>query len=110
MTPRRVPEQLSSANARAADERRRCPRGLFRREGRDGQVSAGPLHRHGARPGDFCDRCAAFPELAGALQDGLFVVVPMTESELRVAITGPAQAAGLRIDPALTETILGICG
>ena len=57
--------------------------------------------------GDFCDRCAAFPELAGALQDGLFVVVPMTESELRVAITGPAEAAGLRIDPALTDTILG---
>jgi transcriptional regulator with XRE-family HTH domain len=57
--------------------------------------------------GDFCDRCAAFPELAGALQDGLFVVRPMTESELRVAITGPADAAGLRIDPALTETILG---
>jgi WD40 repeat protein/transcriptional regulator with XRE-family HTH domain len=57
--------------------------------------------------GDFCDRCAAVPELAGALQDGLFVVVPMTESELRVAITGPAEAAGLRIDPGLTETILG---
>jgi WD40 repeat protein/transcriptional regulator with XRE-family HTH domain len=57
--------------------------------------------------GDFCDRCAAFPELAGALQDGLFVVVPMTESELRVAITGPAEAAGLRIDPALTEAVLG---
>jgi WD40 repeat protein/transcriptional regulator with XRE-family HTH domain len=57
--------------------------------------------------GDFCDRCAAVPELAGALQEGLFVVRPMTESELRVAITGPAQAAGLRIDPALTETILG---
>ena len=55
--------------------------------------------------GDFCDRCAAFPELAGALQDGLFVVVPMTESELRVAITGPAETAGLRIDPALTETV-----
>ena len=31
----------------------------------------------------------------------------MTESELRVAITGPAEAAGLRIDPALTDTILG---
>ena len=57
--------------------------------------------------GDFWDRCAAFPELAGALQDGLFVVGPMTESELRVAITGPAEAAGLRIDPALTDTILG---
>src|SRR5215472_1859294 len=31
----------------------------------------------------------------------------MTESELRVAITGPAEAAGLRLDPALTDTILG---
>jgi len=57
--------------------------------------------------GDFWDRCAAVPELVGALQDGHFVVGPMTESELRVAITGPAEAAGLRIDPALTDTILG---
>ena len=45
--------------------------------------------------GDFWDRCAAYPELAGALQDGQFVVGPMTESELRLAITGPADAAGL---------------
>jgi hypothetical protein len=57
--------------------------------------------------GDFCDRCAAVPELVSALQDGQFVVGPMTESELRVAITGPAEAAGLRIDTALTDTILG---
>jgi WD40 repeat protein/transcriptional regulator with XRE-family HTH domain len=57
--------------------------------------------------GDFWDRCAAVPELVGALQDGQFVVGPMTESELRVAITGPAEAAGLRIDPALTDIILG---
>jgi WD40 repeat protein/transcriptional regulator with XRE-family HTH domain len=57
--------------------------------------------------GDFWDRCAAVPELVGALQDGQFVVGPMTESELRVAVTGPAEAAGLRIDVALTETILG---
>ena len=57
--------------------------------------------------GDFWDRCAAYPELVGALQDGHFVVGPMTESELRLAITGPADAAGLRIDPALTDTILG---
>jgi hypothetical protein len=57
--------------------------------------------------GDFWDRCAAVPELVGALQDGQFVVGPMTESELRVAITGPATAAGLRIDPALTDVILG---
>ena len=57
--------------------------------------------------GDFWDQCAAVPELVSTLQDGQFVVGPMTESELRVAITGPAEAAGLRIDPALTDTILG---
>ena len=45
--------------------------------------------------GDFWDQCAAVPELVGALQDGQFVVGPMTESELRVAITGPAEATGL---------------
>ena len=57
--------------------------------------------------GDFWDRCAAVPELVAALQDGQFVVGPMTEAELRVAITGPAETAGLRIDSALTDTILG---
>jgi len=57
--------------------------------------------------GDFWDQCAAVPELVSTLQDGQFVVGPMTESELRVAITGPAEAAGLRIEPALTDTILG---
>ena len=57
--------------------------------------------------GDFSDRCAAVPELVGPLQDGHFVVGPMTESELRVAITGPAEAAWLQIDRALTDTIMG---
>ena len=56
--------------------------------------------------GDFWDRCAAYPELAEALQDGQFVVGPMTESELRLAITGPADAAGLEIEPTLPDTIL----
>ncbi|HEY6277075.1 MAG TPA: AAA family ATPase [Streptosporangiaceae bacterium] len=55
---------------------------------------------------DFWDRCAALPQLAGALHDGQFLVGPMTEPELRAAITGPATLAGLRIDPALTDTIL----
>jgi WD40 repeat protein/transcriptional regulator with XRE-family HTH domain len=57
--------------------------------------------------GDFWDRCGAVPALVSELQDGQFVVGPMTGSELRVAITGPAEAAGLRIDPGLTDTILG---
>ncbi len=56
--------------------------------------------------GDFWDRCAAYPELASALQDGQFVVGPMTEPDLRLAITGPAEEAGLRIDHALTDAII----
>ena len=50
--------------------------------------------------------CAAYHALAAALQDGQFVVGPMTESDLRLAIIGPADAAGLHIDPGLTDTIL----
>jgi WD40 repeat protein len=57
--------------------------------------------------GDFLDRCAAYPELAVAMQESQFVVGPMTDSDLRLAITGPADAAGLRLEPSLTETVLG---
>jgi WD40 repeat protein len=56
--------------------------------------------------GDFCDRCAAYPELADALGNKQFVVGPMSESDLRRAISGPAEAAGLRIDAALPDTII----
>ena len=57
--------------------------------------------------GDFLDRCAAYAELAAAMQENQFVVGPMTDSDLRLAITGPADAAALRLQPSLTETILG---
>ena len=56
--------------------------------------------------GDFCDRCAAHPDLARALGVGPFVVGPMTDSDLRRAITGPASVAGLQVDPDLVSTIL----
>jgi hypothetical protein len=56
--------------------------------------------------GDYWDQCAAYPQLARALQESSFVVGPMTEIELRLAITGPAGAAGLRIEDALTDAIL----
>ena len=45
--------------------------------------------------GDYWARCAADAGLARMMQDGLFVVGPMTGQELRQAITGPAAAAGL---------------
>ncbi|MEV0151400.1 MULTISPECIES: AAA family ATPase [unclassified Nonomuraea] len=59
---------------------------------------------------DHWDRCAAYPQLAEAIQDGQVVVEPMTEPDLRLAITGPAAAAGLAIEQGLVETILGELG
>jgi WD40 repeat protein len=56
--------------------------------------------------GDFIDRCAAHPELAGALREGPFVVGPMAETDLRAAITAPADVAGLELEPGLADTIL----
>jgi WD40 repeat protein len=56
--------------------------------------------------GDFWARCTAHAGLARMMQDGLFVVGPMTGSELREAITGPAAAAGLQIDADLADAIL----
>ncbi|TDC57179.1 hypothetical protein E1281_05955 [Actinomadura sp. KC345] len=56
---------------------------------------------------DYWDRCAAYPSLAEAIQDGQVIIEPMTESDLRLAITGPAAAADLEVEPALVETILG---
>jgi len=55
--------------------------------------------------GDFWDRCAEHPVLATALESP-FVVPPMSQPELRRAIVGPAEAAGLVIEAGLTETIL----
>ncbi|MFG1679491.1 NACHT and WD repeat domain-containing protein [Nonomuraea sp. NPDC049269] len=55
---------------------------------------------------DYWDRCAAYPQFAGAIQDGQVIVEPMTEPDLRLAITGPAAAVGLEIEPGLVEIIL----
>ncbi|MFI6498187.1 AAA family ATPase [Nonomuraea typhae] len=56
--------------------------------------------------GDHIDRCAAYPTLAEAVRDSLFVVEPMGEQELRHAIAGPADAAGLEFERRLIDTIL----
>ncbi|WP_066361913.1 nSTAND1 domain-containing NTPase [Herbidospora mongoliensis] len=55
---------------------------------------------------DFIDRCAAHACLIEALRERQFIVGPMRPDELRRAITGPADAAGLEIEPGLTDTIL----
>ncbi|MEV4160024.1 nSTAND1 domain-containing NTPase [Nonomuraea dietziae] len=56
--------------------------------------------------GDFCDRCVEYPVLDEALRAGPFTVGQMSESELRQAIVGPAERAGLLVDRELTEVVL----
>ncbi|WP_157438192.1 NACHT and WD repeat domain-containing protein [Actinomadura latina] len=89
---------------------------LVRDEG-ERQAFVRALHALAGRPhgagvvvgvrADYWDRCAAYPEFAEAIQDGQVIVEPMTEPDLRLAVTGPAAAAGLEIEPALVETVLG---
>ncbi|MCX2732127.1 hypothetical protein OOZ19_17970 [Saccharopolyspora sp. NFXS83] len=55
---------------------------------------------------DFYARCLDFPELAEALQHRQMVLGAMTVAELRKAITGPAKATGLQIEPGLVDVLL----
>jgi len=56
--------------------------------------------------GDFWDRCVDAVQLSDLLDESLFTVGPMSEADLRRVITGPASAAGLTLDTALTDTLL----
>ncbi|MEO7194745.1 MAG: WD40 repeat domain-containing protein [Pseudonocardiaceae bacterium] len=73
----------------------------------DGEVGGEPpaLVVLGVRA-DLYGRCAAYPELLPALQDGQVVLGPMRSAELRAAIEGPAHAAGLILEPRLVESLL----
>nr|WP_131738772.1 WD40 repeat domain-containing protein [Actinomadura roseirufa] len=83
---------------------------------RERQTFARALHALAEGPGgaavviglraDYWDRCAAYPQFAEAIQDGQVIVGPMTESDLRLAITGPAAAVGLDIEPGLVDLVL----
>ncbi|MEV0243425.1 hypothetical protein AB0I06_26410 [Streptomyces sp. NPDC050674] len=55
---------------------------------------------------DFYDRCLRYPELADALQHRHMVLGPLTSAELREAVTGPAKAVGLELEPGLAELIV----
>ncbi len=74
----------------------------------DGLVDAagtGPLVVLAIRA-DFYGRCTAHPELAALVAANQLLVGPMTREELRRAIVRPAERAGLRVEPALTETLV----
>ncbi|QOV41566.1 WD40 repeat domain-containing protein [Streptomyces ferrugineus] len=55
---------------------------------------------------DFYEQCLGHPELADALQHRHMVLGPLTASELREAVTGPAKAVGLELEPGLAELIV----
>ncbi len=52
--------------------------------------------------GDF----APYPDIARVLEDGLYLLGPMSESGLRSAIEGPARRAGLRLEPGLVDLLV----
>jgi len=56
---------------------------------------------------DFYAEALRHPVLVLALQDAQLVVGPMTEAELRKAITGPAFQAGIELEDGLIELLLG---
>jgi class 3 adenylate cyclase/WD40 repeat protein len=55
---------------------------------------------------DFYGRLSTHPQLARAVATNQILLGPMNADELRRAITEPARAAGLRLDPGLVDLIL----
>ncbi|MFC6083828.1 caspase, EACC1-associated type [Sphaerisporangium aureirubrum] len=58
---------------------------------------------------DFFGHCAAHPELVPALEHA-FVTRPMSTAELRRTIEGPAEKAGLLLEPGLADLLLDDLG
>lgn len=54
---------------------------------------------------DFEARCADYPELSAPVQDR-FLVTPMTQRQLRIAIVEPAKRAGSFVEPELVTAVL----
>ncbi|MGE5132603.1 MAG: hypothetical protein ACM32E_06790, partial [Gemmatimonadota bacterium] len=55
---------------------------------------------------DFYGHALRYPLLASALQERQVVVRPMSQEQLRAAITGPARLARLDVEPGLVEVLL----
>ncbi|MGW4905251.1 nSTAND1 domain-containing NTPase [Streptomyces sp. NPDC004270] len=55
---------------------------------------------------DFYEQCLGYPELADALQHRHMVLGTLTTAELRDAVTAPAKAVGLELEPGLAELIV----
>ena len=55
--------------------------------------------------GDYWDRCAAYRQLVRVMERNQLVVGPMSQASLRLAIAGPAEASGVRVENALIDAI-----
>ncbi|MEU6534742.1 helix-turn-helix domain-containing protein [Streptomyces sp. NPDC047000] len=59
---------------------------------------------------DFTGRCLELTELASVFTEGLFVLPPMSVTELREAVTRPAELAGVTLEPGLVPLLLTDAG
>ncbi|GAA1969625.1 helix-turn-helix domain-containing protein [Catenulispora subtropica] len=55
---------------------------------------------------DYLGHCLENPHLLPLLQGHTYLLPPMTDAQVRQAITGPADSVGLAVDPDLPELIL----
>jgi WD40 repeat protein len=55
---------------------------------------------------DHLGDLAPYPDIARVLEDGLYLLGPMAEPDLRSAIEGPARRAGLRLEPGLVDLLV----
>ncbi len=55
---------------------------------------------------DHLGDLAPYPEITRILEDGLYLLGPMDEPDLRSAIEGPARRAGLRLEPGLVDLLV----
>jgi len=55
---------------------------------------------------DHLGDLAPYPSFARVLEDGMYLLGPMNEPDLRSAIEGPARRAGLRLEPGLVDLLV----
>ena len=55
---------------------------------------------------DYLGRLIADPTMKAWVDAGLFTVGPMSEAEVRLAVTGPAAEADLAVEPALVDAVI----
>lgn len=59
---------------------------------------------------DFYPHCARHPGLVAAMHGRQLLVGPLDAGDLRAVVTGPAEQAGYRVEPALVEAVLADAG